>query len=122
MLLQQNRPLNAQMVSDALQKHGIKKQAVQKVMDTLAANGKISFKDYGKQRVCLASQAQFEIPDMDELEAMKKHNEQLQVDVASIRSHVGELEAGMDKPSDFCNSFRHPFSVLILELVFAWFT
>lgn len=92
---EQNRPLNAQMVSDALQSHGIKKQAVQKVMDTMAANGKLSFKDYGKQRVCLASQAQFEIPDMDELEAMKKQNEQLQEDVASTRSHVAELEAGL---------------------------
>lgn len=83
------------MVADALQKHGIKKQAVQKVMDTAAANGKLSFKDYGKQRVCLASQSQFEIPDIDELDAMKKQNEQLQTDVASLRSHVTELEAGM---------------------------
>lgn len=83
------------MVADALQKHGIKKQAVQKVMDTAAANGKLSFKDYGKQRVCLASQSQFEIPDIDELDAMKKQNEQLGADVASLRSHVTELEAGM---------------------------
>lgn len=85
------------MVSDALQKHGIKKQAVQKVMDTMAANGKITFKDYGKQRVCLANQSQFEIPDIDELDAMKKQNDQLQADVVSVRSHVAELEAGMSK-------------------------
>jgi hypothetical protein len=93
-LWQQNRPLNVQMVADALQKHGIKKTAVQKVMDTLTANGKISFKDYGKQRVCMADQSQFEIPDIDELDAMKKQNEQLLADVAAVRSHVAELEAG----------------------------
>jgi 26S proteasome regulatory subunit (ATPase 3-interacting protein) len=83
------------MVSDVLAKHGIKKQAVQKVMDTLAASGKISFKEYGKQRVYLASQAQFDIPDIDELDAMKKQNDQLASDVAAIRSHVAELEAGV---------------------------
>ncbi|XP_024362271.1 homologous-pairing protein 2 homolog isoform X1 [Physcomitrium patens] len=92
---QQNRPLNSQMVADALAQHGIKKAAVQKVMDTLAANGKISYKDYGKQRVCLANQSQFEIPDIDELDAMKKENDQLQADVAVIRSRVSELEAGV---------------------------
>ncbi|KAG0599941.1 hypothetical protein M758_12G189600 [Ceratodon purpureus] len=104
--LQQNRPLNAQMVADALAKHGIKKQAVQKVMDTLAANGRISFKDYGKQRVCLANQTQFDIPDIDELDAMKKQNDQLQADVAAIRSHVVELEAGVNTALDFdtCSS------------------
>lgn len=83
------------MVADALAQHGIKKAAVQKVMDTLAANGKISYKDYGKQRVCLANQSQFEIPDIDELDAMKKENDQLQADVAVIRSRVSELEAGV---------------------------
>jgi len=82
------------MVSDALQKNGIKKTAVQKVMDTLAANGKISFKDYGKQRVCVAIQSQFEIPDVNELDAMKKQNDQLLADVAAVRSHVSNLEAG----------------------------
>lgn len=94
MSLQQNRPLNAQMVADALQKHGIKKPSVQKVMDTLAASEKISFKEYGKQRVYMASQAQFEIPSLDELEEMKKLNEQLQADFKAVRSHVSELEAG----------------------------
>ncbi|KAG0582127.1 hypothetical protein KC19_3G036100 [Ceratodon purpureus] len=92
---EQNRPLNVQMVADALQKNGIKKTAVQKVMDTLAANGKISFKDYGKQRVCMADQTQFEIPDIDELDAMKKQNDQLLADVAAVRSRVSELESGL---------------------------
>lgn len=103
------------MVSDALAKHGIKKQAVQKVMDTLAANGKISFKDFGKQRVCLANQTLFDIPDMDELDAMKKQNDQLQADVAAIRSHVGELESGLDTSLDFDNFSTSSSAVLILE-------
>lgn len=83
------------MVADALQKDGIKKTAVQKAMDTLAANGKISFKDYGKQRVCVANQSQFEIPDINELDVMKKKNDQLLADVAAVRSHVSDLEAGV---------------------------
>lgn len=82
------------MVADALQKHGIKKTSVQKVMDSLAADGKISFKDYGKQRVYVANQAQFNIPDIDELDAMKKQNQQLQADVANVRVQVSALEAG----------------------------
>ena len=91
---QQNRPINTQMVADALQKHGIKKTSAQKVMDSLAADGKISFKDYGKQRVYVANQAQFDIPDIDELDAMKKQNQQLQADVTDVRVQVSALEAG----------------------------
>lgn len=115
---QQNRPLNAQMVADALQVNGIKKTAVQKVMDTLTANGKISFKDYGKQRVCVANQTQFEIPDIDELDAMKKQNDQLLADVAAVRSHVSELEAGVLRfyvhaPRAFSEVLSNLFSFLI---------
>lgn len=84
------------MVADALQKDGIKKTAVQKAMDVLAANGKISFKDYGKQRVCVANQSQFDIPDINELDVMKKQNDQLLADVAAVRSRVSNLEAGVN--------------------------
>ncbi|CAK9278157.1 unnamed protein product [Sphagnum jensenii] len=90
---EQNRPLNAQNVSDSLQKHGIKKALVQKVLDTLAADAKISFKEYGKQKVYLANQAQFEIPNLDELDEMKKQNDGLQAHVSALRACVTTLEA-----------------------------
>lgn len=46
----------------------------------------------------MADQTQFEIPDIDELDAMKKQNDQLLADVAAVRSHVSELEAGVPTP------------------------
>ncbi len=91
---QQNRPLNAQNVSDSLQKHGIKKALVQKVLDTLAADAKISFKEYGKQKVYLANKAPFEVPNLDELDEMKKQNDGLQAHVSALQACVTTLEVG----------------------------
>lgn len=72
--LQQNRPLNSQVVADFLQKFNLKKTAIQKALDSLAESGKITFKEYGKQKIYLARQDQFQIPNTEELNQMKDEN------------------------------------------------
>ncbi|GBG68585.1 hypothetical protein CBR_g3130 [Chara braunii] len=91
----QNRPLNVQNVADALQKHKIKKTAVQKLLDSLADKNAVSFKDYGKQRIYVARQDQFEIPSTEEMETMRAYNEKLQDEIAAIKSTVAGLESDM---------------------------
>uniref|UniRef100_A0A0E0P0B0 Homologous-pairing protein 2 homolog n=1 Tax=Oryza rufipogon TaxID=4529 RepID=A0A0E0P0B0_ORYRU len=90
---EQNRPLNSQNAADALQKFSLKKTAVQKALDALADSGQISFKEYGKQKIYLARQDQFNIPNGEELEEMKKANIKLQEELADQKKAIGEVES-----------------------------
>lgn len=94
-LLQQNRPLNSQNVADSLQKFNLKKAAIQKALDSLAESGKISFKEYGKQKIYLARQDQFDIPNNDELNQMKEENAKLQEQFNEQKKAVVDVEGGM---------------------------
>lgn len=90
---EQNRPLNSQNAADALQKYSLKKTAVQKALDTLAESGQISFKEYGKQKIYIARQDQFNIPNTEELDQMKKENDKLQKELQAEKSAINEVEA-----------------------------
>lgn len=89
---EQNRPLNTQNAADALQKYNLKKTAVQKALDSLADSGKIAFKEYGKQKIYIARQDQFEIPNAEELNHMKEENAKLQEQLNEQKRAVSELE------------------------------
>ncbi|XP_021754294.1 homologous-pairing protein 2 homolog [Chenopodium quinoa] len=89
---EQDRPLNAQNAADALQKFNLKKTAVQKALDSLADSGKIAFKEYGKQKIYIARQDQFEIPNSEELNQMKEQNAKLQEQVSEQKKAVSEVE------------------------------
>ncbi|KAL2546493.1 Homologous-pairing protein 2-like protein [Forsythia ovata] len=94
---EQNRPLNSQNAADSLQKFNLKKAAVQKALDNLADSGKISFKEYGKQKIYVARQDQFDIPNNEELNQMKEENtklqEQLDEQKKAIAGVEGEIKA-----------------------------
>ena len=92
--IQQNRPLNSQNVADSLQKFNLKKAAIQKALDNLADNGRISFKEYGKQKIYLARQDQFNIPNNDELNQMKEENAKLQQQLQEQKKAISEVEGG----------------------------
>ncbi|KAI9170495.1 hypothetical protein LWI28_028875 [Acer negundo] len=53
-------------------------EAIQKSLDSLADSGKISFREFGKQKVYIARQDQFDIPNSEELIQMKEENAKLQ--------------------------------------------
>ncbi|KAG6412922.1 hypothetical protein SASPL_125617 [Salvia splendens] len=92
--LNQNRPLNSQNVADSLQKFNLKKAAIQKALDSLADGGKISFKEYGKQKIYMARQDQFDIPNSEDLNQMKEQNSKLQEQLAERKKAISEVEAG----------------------------
>ncbi|KAG8366594.1 hypothetical protein BUALT_Bualt17G0096100 [Buddleja alternifolia] len=89
---EQNKPVNSQIVADSLQKFNLKKTAIQKALDSLADSGKISFKEYGKQKIYLARQDQFDIPNSDELNQMKDENSKLQEQLDLQKKAVAEVE------------------------------
>lgn len=92
--VQQNRPLNSQNVADSLQKFNLKKAAIQKALDGLADTRKISFKEYGKQKIYLAKQDQFDIPNNDELNQMKDENSKLQEQLDERKKAIAGVEGG----------------------------
>lgn len=89
---EQNRPLNSQNVADSLQKFNLKKSSVQKALDALADSGRISFKEYGKQKIYLARQDQFDIPNSEELSRMKEKNAKLQQQLEEQKRAISEVE------------------------------
>ncbi|OMO90242.1 Tat binding protein 1-interacting [Corchorus capsularis] len=89
---EQNRPLNSQNVADSLQKFNLKKASIQKALDTLADSGKISFKEYGKQKIYIARQDQFDIPNNEELASMKEENAKLQEQLEQQKKAISEVE------------------------------
>ncbi|KAK7306945.1 hypothetical protein VNO77_39591 [Canavalia gladiata] len=86
---EQNRPLNAQNVADALQKFNLKKAAIQKALDNLADGGRISSKEYGKQKIYLALQT---IPNNEELNQLKEQNANLQKQLEDLKKTISEIE------------------------------
>lgn len=104
--MQQNRPLNSQNVADSLQKFNLKKAAIQKALDSLADGGKISFKEYGKQKIYLARQDQFDIPNNEELNQMKEENAKLQEQLDEQKKVNAEVEGGMCVSSIFSLCLR----------------
>ncbi|KAL3824075.1 hypothetical protein ACJIZ3_020104 [Penstemon smallii] len=92
---EQNRPLNSQNAADSLQKFNLKKAAVQKALDSLADSGKISFKEYGKQKIYMARQDQFDIPNNEELNQMKQDNAKLQEQLGEQKKAILEVEGEM---------------------------
>ncbi|KAL2519114.1 Homologous-pairing protein 2-like protein [Abeliophyllum distichum] len=89
---EQNRPLNSQNAADSLQKFNLKKAAVQKALDNLADSGKISFKEYGKQKIYVARQDQFDIPNNEELNKMKEENTKLQEQLDEQKKAIAVVE------------------------------
>ncbi|CBI27040.3 hypothetical protein VitviT2T_000264 [Vitis vinifera] len=89
---EQNRPLNSQNVADSLQKFNLKKSSVQKALDALADSGRISSKEYGKQKIYLARQDQFDIPNSEELSRMKEENAKLQQQLEEQKRAISEVE------------------------------
>ncbi|XP_014520370.1 homologous-pairing protein 2 homolog [Vigna radiata var. radiata] len=90
---EQNKPVNTQNVADALQKFNLKKAAIQKALDNLADGGRISFKEYGKQKIYLARQDQFQIPNNEELNQMKEQNADMQKQLEDQKKAISEVEA-----------------------------
>lgn len=92
-----------QNVTDAMQKHGIKKAAVQKALDSLCEmgdggpKGPIIFKDYGKQRIYMARQDSLQVLSTEQLDECRCRISRLQEEAVQLRERCGSLEKGILK-------------------------
>ncbi|XP_059649455.1 homologous-pairing protein 2 homolog isoform X2 [Cornus florida] len=80
------------IVLNFVNEFNLKKAAVQKALDTLADSGRISFKEYGKQKIYMARQDQFDIPNTEELSRMKEENANLQEKLVKQKKEISEVE------------------------------
>ncbi|GJV74506.1 N-terminal acetyltransferase A complex auxiliary subunit NAA15-like protein [Tanacetum coccineum] len=67
----------AVVIADFLQKFNLKKTAIQKALDSLAESGKITFKEYSKQKIYLPRKDLY-IPNTEGMNQMKDENGKLQ--------------------------------------------
>ncbi|RVW45523.1 Homologous-pairing protein 2-like [Vitis vinifera] len=79
-------------VADSLQKFNLKKSSVQKALDALADSGRISSKEYGKQKIYLARQDQFDIPNKIKTLQSNLTLEQIRAKEAKLKMEVEEME------------------------------
>lgn len=57
-------------------------------------NNILTFKEYGKQKIYLARQDQFQIPNTEELNQMKEENSKLQQILEEQKKANSQLEGG----------------------------
>lgn len=110
-------------MADALQKFNLKKGAIQKALDTLADTGRISFKEYGKQKIYLARQDQFDIPDSEELTRMKEENAKFQEKISEQKRELSNIEGGtFFMPLDGSLFARFLFGIHLFVIMLIFFS
>jgi len=95
----QNRPYSAIDIFNNLHKaHG--QTAVKKALETLAADGKIVEKTYGKQKIYFADQSQFPVADDAELKSMDKRITELTSEASGLQKEIFKLDAELTTVSN----------------------
>lgn len=99
-----------------MQKFNLKKTAIQKALDTLADGGKITFKEYGKQKIYLARQDQFQIPNTEELNQMKEENAKVQEMLDEQKKENSQLEGGTFAKTVYIRCKNYAYNAIISHL------
>ncbi|GBG00211.1 hypothetical protein Rsub_12992 [Raphidocelis subcapitata] len=95
LVMEHNKPFNAVNIGDFLASKGIKKAAVQRALDSLAASGKLTVKEFGKTKIYLPPQAGLEVLSKEDMDAKKAELKALQQQLAeeqvALRKREEEL-------------------------------
>merc|ERR1712002_1251785 len=95
----QNRPYSAIDIFDNLHKaHG--QTAVKKALETLAADGKIVEKTYGKQKIYFADQSQFPVANDQELKEMDKRIASLTSEATVLQKEISKIDSELTTVSN----------------------
>lgn len=81
-------------IGDFLATKGVKKAAVQRALDSLAAAGQLTAKEFGKTKIYLPPQSGLEVLSKEELDAKKQELRALQQELGEERAKLREQEAG----------------------------
>ncbi|KAK9915390.1 hypothetical protein WJX75_008557 [Coccomyxa subellipsoidea] len=117
-LQQQNRPYNAQGVTDHLAQYGVKKTQAQKALDTLSEANKIICKEFGKTKIYMALQDSGEDLTKEEMEALQQQTAQL---TEKIKSSGSSLQRAQKELKDLqCTLTAEQIQSRIDELRNQW--
>lgn len=79
-----------QNIVDALQKHNVKKAAVERSLAMLVEKGKVSKKEYGKAKIFIVRQDKIDMPDDDDMV-------KLDAEIKTLTSHLTDAAARTEK-------------------------
>ena len=88
LLRERNAPLNVQLLVDNLQTQKIKKSQVEKALEKLVADGKVTKKEFGKSKLFFLAQAKLEKASPEELSAFKCVESELKSKINNEKQQV----------------------------------
>jgi len=87
-----NRPYNAQILSDNLQ-GAIGKTTLNKILQTLTDDGKLTCKEFGKQKLYWRNQELLQVADKEELSILDKKLENLEEELEKLNEECSKLSS-----------------------------
>lgn len=81
-----------QNIVDALQKHNVKKTAVERSLASLIEKGKVSKKEYGKAKIFIVRQDSIEMPDEDEMVNLDTEIKTLNTQLTDVTARTNKLQ------------------------------
>lgn len=81
-----------QNIVDALQKHNVKKTAVERSLATLVEKGKVSKKEYGKAKIFIVRQDNIDMPDEQEMVELDTEIKTLSAQLTEVTSRTEKLQ------------------------------
>jgi len=87
-----NRPYNAQILSDNLQ-GTIGKTTLNKILQTLTDDGKLTCKEFGKQKLYWRNQELLQVEDKEELSILDKKLENLEEELEKLNEECSKLSS-----------------------------
>jgi len=91
LLRERNAPLNVQLMVDNLQTKKVKKSQVEKSLDSLVSEGKVTRKEFGKQKIFFLAQAKLDKATPEEVGALKTKAADLKNEVAKEKEDAGAI-------------------------------
>lgn len=82
-----------QNIVDALQKHGVKKTAVERSLASLVEKGLVKKKEYGKAKIFILSQDKIELPDPEEVTRLDEELKSMVAEVSDLTERNDNLQS-----------------------------
>ena len=97
LLKERNAPMSVQLLVDNLQTQKIKKSQVEKSLDNLVADSKVTRKEYGKTKIFFLSQEKLEKATPEELASLGSKAKELKGTIESEKQQLGAIKKEVAK-------------------------
>ncbi|QDZ21939.1 Tat binding protein 1-interacting protein [Chloropicon primus] len=97
LLRERNAPFNVQLLVDNLQTKKVKKSQVEKALDALVSQKKVTRKEFGKTKIYFLTQENLEKASSEELAALNKKAADLKASVEAERQGLASMKKELAK-------------------------